>query len=266
MVPCGRRPRRWCSSGACGSRCCARSATSAWRSPTGSIEAYERVVDEVDLDVDRGAGAGHPPRRQGAHRGVLRARRPRAHPQGDDVPGPDRERRAAADPSALSSSATGASPRWRCWPSAAAEHADTCGHRPQPQRAGAGDHARQAVRERRRGAAGRRRAGRGPARALPAARASRGRSAPSRTSSICSATTPSTRSSDGSPEHLGFRHADNVGQVYPRSLDLDVVAALVQVAAGPSSLATTLRLMAGHELVTEGFRRARSARRRCRTR
>ena len=35
-------------------------------------------------------------------------------------------------------------------------------------------------------------------------------------------------------EHLGFtRVLDNVGQVYPRSLDLDVVAALVQVAAGP---------------------------------
>jgi adenylosuccinate lyase len=55
--------------------------------------------------------------------------------------------------------------------------------------------------------------------------------------------------------HLGFgRVLDNVGQVYPRSLDLDVVSALVQLAAGPSSLATTLRLMAGAELVTEGFR------------
>ena len=54
--------------------------------------------------------------------------------------------------------------------------------------------------------------------------------------------------------HLGFtRVLDSVGQVYPRSLDLDVVAALVQAAAGPSSLATTIRLMAGHELVTEGF-------------
>lgn len=56
-------------------------------------------------------------------------------------------------------------------------------------------------------------------------------------------------------EHLGFRRVmTNVGQVYPRSLDLDVVAALVQLVAGPSSLATTLRLMAGNELVTEGFR------------
>lgn len=55
-------------------------------------------------------------------------------------------------------------------------------------------------------------------------------------------------------EHLGFTaRLSSVGQVYPRSLDLDVVAALVQVAAAPSSLATTIRLMAGAELATEGF-------------
>lgn len=55
-------------------------------------------------------------------------------------------------------------------------------------------------------------------------------------------------------EHLGFDQVlTNVGQVYPRSLDLDVVAALVQTAAAPSSLATTIRLMAGQELATEGF-------------
>jgi adenylosuccinate lyase len=54
--------------------------------------------------------------------------------------------------------------------------------------------------------------------------------------------------------HLGFeRELDSVGQVYPRSLDFDVVAALVQLAAAPANLATTIRLMAGHELVTEGF-------------
>ena len=54
--------------------------------------------------------------------------------------------------------------------------------------------------------------------------------------------------------HLGFeRVLDSVGQVYPRSLDYDVVSALVQAAAGPSSMATTIRLMAGLELVTEGF-------------
>ncbi len=55
-------------------------------------------------------------------------------------------------------------------------------------------------------------------------------------------------------EHLGFGSAlTNVGQVYPRSLDLDVVSSLAQAVAGPSTLALTIRLMAGHELVTEGF-------------
>jgi adenylosuccinate lyase len=54
--------------------------------------------------------------------------------------------------------------------------------------------------------------------------------------------------------HLGFGSTlTNVGQVYPRSLDLDVVSALVQAVAGPATLALTIRLMAGHELVTEGF-------------
>lgn len=55
-------------------------------------------------------------------------------------------------------------------------------------------------------------------------------------------------------EFLGFSNVfTSVGQVYPRSLDHDVVSALVQLGAGPSSLAHTIRLMAGHELVTEGF-------------
>jgi adenylosuccinate lyase len=55
--------------------------------------------------------------------------------------------------------------------------------------------------------------------------------------------------------HLGFeRVLTSVGQVYPRSLDLDVLSALAQAVSGPSSLATTIRLMVGQELVTEGFR------------
>ena len=55
-------------------------------------------------------------------------------------------------------------------------------------------------------------------------------------------------------EHLGFAQTfDSVGQVYPRSLDFDVVSALVQLASGPANLATTFRLMAGENLVTEGF-------------
>jgi adenylosuccinate lyase len=54
--------------------------------------------------------------------------------------------------------------------------------------------------------------------------------------------------------HLGFDTSlGSVGQVYPRSLDFEVVTALLQAAAGPASLATTIRLMAGHDLVTEGF-------------
>ena len=56
-------------------------------------------------------------------------------------------------------------------------------------------------------------------------------------------------------EHLGFGPVlDATGQTYPRSMDLDVVAALVQAVSGPASLATTVRLMAGHGLVSEGFR------------
>jgi adenylosuccinate lyase len=45
----------------------------------------------------------------------------------------------------------------------------------------------------------------------------------------------------------------NVGQVYPRSLDLRVVAALTDLCSGPSSFCKTLRLMAGHETASEGF-------------
>jgi adenylosuccinate lyase len=56
-------------------------------------------------------------------------------------------------------------------------------------------------------------------------------------------------------EHLGFdRVFTSVGQVYPRSLDFDVLSTVVQLAAAPSSMAKTIRLMAGNELVTEGFK------------
>jgi adenylosuccinate lyase len=56
-------------------------------------------------------------------------------------------------------------------------------------------------------------------------------------------------------KHLGFKRTlTNVGQVYPRSLDFDVISSLVQLASGPANLAKTVRLMAGHELATEGFK------------
>ena len=54
--------------------------------------------------------------------------------------------------------------------------------------------------------------------------------------------------------HLGIKRGLNaVGQVYPRTLDFDTVSALVTLASGPSSFAKTLRIMAGHELASEGF-------------
>lgn len=54
---------------------------------------------------------------------------------------------------------------------------------------------------------------------------------------------------------LGFgAFFTSTGQVYPRSLDYDALTCLSQIAAAPSNLATTIRLMAGHELVTEGFK------------
>ncbi|MFI5400270.1 MAG: adenylosuccinate lyase, partial [SAR324 cluster bacterium] len=53
---------------------------------------------------------------------------------------------------------------------------------------------------------------------------------------------------------LGFeRVLDNVGQVYPRSLDFEVLSVLYQVSAGLSDFAKLMRLMTGHDLVSEGF-------------
>ena len=56
-------------------------------------------------------------------------------------------------------------------------------------------------------------------------------------------------------EILGFETwFDSVGQVYPRSLDFEVVTMLAQLSSAPANFARTLRLMAGAELATEGFR------------
>ena len=55
-------------------------------------------------------------------------------------------------------------------------------------------------------------------------------------------------------EHLGApANWENVGQVYPRSLDFEVVSLLVRISSAPASFAKTLRIMAGHELLGEGF-------------
>jgi len=54
--------------------------------------------------------------------------------------------------------------------------------------------------------------------------------------------------------HLGIpQQWSNVGQVYPRSLDLRVISVLTELASGPSSFCKTLRLMAGNETASEGF-------------
>ena len=54
--------------------------------------------------------------------------------------------------------------------------------------------------------------------------------------------------------HLGATsNWENVGQVYPRSLDFEVVSLLVRLGSGPASFAKTVRIMAGHELLGEGF-------------
>jgi adenylosuccinate lyase len=56
-------------------------------------------------------------------------------------------------------------------------------------------------------------------------------------------------------KHLGFENVlTSVGQIYPRSIDFDVISTLFLISSGPSSLATSIRLMAGHDLVTEGFK------------
>ncbi len=55
-------------------------------------------------------------------------------------------------------------------------------------------------------------------------------------------------------ERLGFpRLMMATGQIYPRSLDYEVVSCLAQLAAGPANVANLIRLMAGADQITEGF-------------
>ncbi|MEI7561991.1 MAG: adenylosuccinate lyase [Actinomycetes bacterium] len=56
-------------------------------------------------------------------------------------------------------------------------------------------------------------------------------------------------------EQFGFENTWNsVGQIYPRSVDFEVVSKLLQIASAPSSMATTIRLMSGSGLASEGFK------------
>ena len=56
-------------------------------------------------------------------------------------------------------------------------------------------------------------------------------------------------------DQFGFENTwASVGQIYPRSVDFEVVSKLLQIASAPSSMATTIRLMAGSGLASEGFK------------
>jgi len=56
-------------------------------------------------------------------------------------------------------------------------------------------------------------------------------------------------------DQFGFENTWNsVGQIYPRSVDFEVVSKLLQIASASSSMATTIRLMAGAGLASEGFK------------
>jgi len=56
-------------------------------------------------------------------------------------------------------------------------------------------------------------------------------------------------------KEYGFENTlSSVGQIYPRSIDFEVVAKLLQIASAPASMATTIRLMSGFGLVSEGFK------------
>ena len=56
-------------------------------------------------------------------------------------------------------------------------------------------------------------------------------------------------------DQFGFENTwVSVGQIYPRSVDFEVVSKLLQIASAPSSMATTIRLIAGSGLASEGFK------------
>lgn len=58
---------------------------------------------------------------------------------------------------------------------------------------------------------------------------------------------------------LGFTEQLSApSQIYPRSLDFEVVAALFQIAASPSTIATNIRLMSGLNLASEGLARGKT--------
>ena len=220
--------------------------------------------------LDRRARAGHPPRRQGADRGVQRAGRARAHAQGHDQPRPHRERRAAADPAL-----PGARPR---------PHGRRARPAGPPRRRArrAGDRPGAATTSPRRpprSASGSRRRPtscssptRGWRTCAPATRCagSRARWAPRRTCSTCSAATPAKLAELEEPRRRAPRLRRRAHQRRP---GLPPLAGLRR--GHRARPARRRAVVAGHDDPADGRRRAghrglparaRSARRRCRTR
>ena len=218
------------------------------RPPAGGHRRPRRRHRQGRPRQHRGARAGHAARREGPHRGVLGAGRARAHPRRHDVARPHRERRAAAGQGgARARPRPDGRPRSPAWPSGPPSTrrsswpaaATTSPPRPRRWASGSPTPARSCSR---RSAASRSCSTRYPLRGIKGpvgtqqdmldllgspANGRRARGGGGRATSASTATLA------------------NVGQVYPRSLDLDVVAALVQAGSGPASLATTIRLMAG---------------------
>lgn len=57
-------------------------------------------------------------------------------------------------------------------------------------------------------------------------------------------------------KHFGCSISFNsLGQIYPRSLDMETVQALIAVSSGISNFARSIRLMAGQNLASEGFQK-----------
>jgi adenylosuccinate lyase len=64
-----------------------------------------------------------------------------------------------------------------------------------------------------------------------------------------------TKMEEAIASEFGFENTlTSVGQIYPRSINFEVVSKLLQIASAPSSFATSIRLMAGSGLVSEGFK------------
>jgi len=58
----------------------------------------------------------------------------------------------------------------------------------------------------------------------------------------------------GIAKDLGFENLLEVpSQIYPRSIDIEVISSLLQIAAAPSNIAINVRIMSGYGLVSEGF-------------